>query len=55
MQSALFVDLPNLYTQLVKSDLLPHKEMREYFLNWFDLDRLAESLIRSGNNDAVSI
>lgn len=55
MQSALFFDLPNLYTQLVKSDLLPSKEMRDYFLNWFDLDRLAESLMGFGNKEAVSI
>jgi hypothetical protein len=55
MQNAIFVDLPNLYTQLVKTDLLPAKEMRDYFLNWFDLDRLAESLLGFGNNKEVSI
>ncbi len=41
---ALFVDLPNLYTQLIKADLGEPRSLRDYFLNWFDFDRLAQRL-----------
>lgn len=53
MQSALFVDLPNLYTQLIKSGLLPSKEMRDYFLNWFDFDSLAARLTSSSQEVSI--
>jgi len=48
MSSALFIDLPNLYTQLVKSGLAEPKVIRDYFLNWLDFDTLAVTL--AGHN-----
>ena len=44
MPSAVFVDLPNLYSQLVKSGLAEPKVVRDYFLNWLDFDTLTNVL-----------
>jgi uncharacterized LabA/DUF88 family protein len=46
--SALFVDLPNFYSHLLESGLDEPRTLRDYFLDWFDFDRLARSLIRQG-------
>src|SRR5262245_8987121 len=53
MPSALFIDLPNLYTQLVKSGLAEPKVIRDYFLNWFDFDTLTEVLVGHNANTWV--
>jgi uncharacterized LabA/DUF88 family protein len=44
MRRALFVDLPNLYSNLLESDLQEPRLLRDYFLEWFDFDRLADKL-----------
>lgn len=41
---ALFVDLPNFYSRLLKSEIGDERELRDYFLYWFDFDRLSEAL-----------
>lgn len=42
---ALFVDLTNFYTQLVKSDILGSpKDIRSYFTEWFDFGLLSQKL-----------
>jgi hypothetical protein len=43
-ETAVFVDLPNLYSQLLRLRLADNKLVRDYFLYWFDLDRLSERL-----------
>lgn len=42
--TTLFVDLPNLYGQLLGSGLGEPKFLRDYFLNWLDFDRLAQKI-----------
>lgn len=51
MSEALFVDLPNLYTGLLDSRIDDPRLLRDYFLLWFDFDRLAERL--TGVNSPV--
>jgi uncharacterized LabA/DUF88 family protein len=41
---ALFVDLPNFYSRLLKSGIEDPKTLKDYFLNWLDFDLLARSL-----------
>jgi uncharacterized LabA/DUF88 family protein len=41
---ALFVDLPNFYSHLLESSIDDPRLLRDYFLYWLDLDRLAERL-----------
>jgi hypothetical protein len=41
---ALFVDLPNFYSHLVESSLGEPRQLRDYFLEWFDFDHLAKRL-----------
>lgn len=50
---ALFVDLPNFYSHLVESSLAEPRQLRDYFLEWFDFDRLAKRL--TGENSPVWI
>lgn len=44
---ALFVDLPNFYSGLLRSGIADERTLRDYFLYWFDFDRLAEKLTGS--------
>jgi len=44
MSHALFVDLPNFYSSLLESRIDEPRTLRDYFLQWFDFDRLAERL-----------
>lgn len=44
---ALFVDLPNVYGSLLRSEIVEPKTLREYFLNWLDFDVLAGALTHS--------
>ena len=48
--AALFVDLPNFYSRLLASGIEDEKTLRDYFLYWFDLDRLATQLTRQPSN-----
>ncbi|MBL9144002.1 MAG: NYN domain-containing protein [Verrucomicrobiaceae bacterium] len=41
MGSAVFVDLSNFYSRLVRSGLGEPRELRDYFLHWLDLDLLS--------------
>jgi uncharacterized LabA/DUF88 family protein len=41
---ALFVDLPNFYSRLLSSDHGDPQLLKDYFLHWFDFDRLAQKL-----------
>lgn len=41
---ALFVDLPNFYSRFLESCIDEPRVLRDYFLEWFDFDRLAEKL-----------
>ena len=41
---ALFVDLPNFYSRLLKSGIETPKILKDYFLYWLDFDLLARSL-----------
>lgn len=41
---ALFVDLPNFYSRLLRSDLGEARLLRDYFLYWLDFDRLSLAL-----------
>jgi uncharacterized LabA/DUF88 family protein len=42
--AALFVDLPNFYSRLLSSGIEDPRTLRDYFLDWFDFDRLANKL-----------
>ncbi len=42
--TALFVDLPNFYSRLLKSGIEEPRFLRDYFLNWLDYDLLAKRL-----------
>jgi uncharacterized LabA/DUF88 family protein len=42
--NAIFVDLPNLYSHLLESGAGDPRLKRDYFLYWFDFDRLARKL-----------
>lgn len=44
MSEALFVDLPNFYSSLLESRIDDPRLLRDYFLEWFDFDRLSERL-----------
>lgn len=44
MRTAVFVDLPNFYSRLIKSGIGEPREMRDYFLQWLDLDLLSKWL-----------
>lgn len=44
MRTAVFVDLPNFYSRLVKSGIGEPRELRDYFLQWLDLDLLSKWL-----------
>jgi len=46
MSTALFVDLPNSYSSLLESNIDEPRTLRDYFLLWFDFDRLAERLTK---------
>ena len=41
---ALFVDLPNFYSHFLESKIEEPRLLRDYFLEWFDFDRLAYEL-----------
>ena len=41
---AIFVDLPNFYSRLVASGIGEPRQLRDYFLDWFDFDRLARQI-----------
>jgi uncharacterized LabA/DUF88 family protein len=41
---ALFVDLPNFYSGLLRSGIGDEEVLRDYLLYWFDFDRLAKAL-----------
>lgn len=43
-KAALFVDLPNLYSSLLRADSERSRQLRDYILYWFDFDRLAYKL-----------
>lgn len=43
-KQALFVDLSNFYSRLLKSGLGDERVLRDYFLDWLDFDRLALAL-----------
>lgn len=43
-RAALFVDLPNFYSHLLKSGIEEPRFLRDYFLHWLDLDLLAYAL-----------
>jgi uncharacterized LabA/DUF88 family protein len=45
MRKAVFVDLPNLYSRMLKSGLGEPRDIREYFLHWLDLDLLSKWLM----------
>lgn len=42
--AALFVDLPNFYSRFLSSGIEEPRTLRDYFLYWFDFDRLAKKL-----------
>ena len=42
--AALFIDLPNFYSHLLRSELEEPDVLRDYFLYWLDFDRLARQL-----------
>jgi hypothetical protein len=42
MNIAIFIDLPNFYSQLIRSEIDTPEFLREYFLTWLDFDVLAE-------------
>ncbi len=42
--TALFIDLPNFFSRLLKSGIDEPRFLRDYFLNWLDFDLLASSL-----------
>ena len=42
--AALFVDLPNFYSELLRSNIEERGFLKDYFLNWLDLDILAAKL-----------
>jgi hypothetical protein len=44
MRKAVFVDLPNFYSRLLKSGLGEPRELRDYFLHWLDLDLVSKWL-----------
>lgn len=44
---ALFVDLPNFYSRLLKCGIEEPRFLRDYFSDWLDLDMLARSLAES--------
>jgi hypothetical protein len=41
---ALFVDLPNFYSDLLRSGIGDVGSLKDYFLHWLDFDRLAQKL-----------
>lgn len=41
---AVFVDLPNFYSHFLESKIEEPRALRDYFLEWFDFDRLAYEL-----------
>lgn len=41
VRQAVFIDLSNFYSRLVKSDIGEPRQLRDYFLYWLDLDLLA--------------
>jgi uncharacterized LabA/DUF88 family protein len=43
-REAVFVDLPNFYSHLLRSKIGQPRLLRDYFLKWFDFDRLAAAL-----------
>ena len=45
--AALFVDLPNFYSHLLKSGIEEPRFLKEYFLYWLDFDLLAEALAKA--------
>jgi uncharacterized LabA/DUF88 family protein len=44
MRKAVFIDLPNFYSRLLKSGLGEPRELRDYFLYWLDLDLVSKWL-----------
>ena len=44
MRKAVFIDLPNFYSRLLKSGLGEPRELRDYFLHWLDLDLVSKWL-----------
>lgn len=44
MRKALFVDLPNFYSHMLKSGIAEARELRDYFLHGLDFDLLAMRL-----------
>lgn len=40
-KKAIFVDLANFYSQLIKYELKTAKELRDYFIGWFDFTNLS--------------
>ena len=42
--AALFIDLPNFYSRLLKSGMESPRFLRDYVLDWLDFDLLAGSL-----------
>lgn len=42
--AALFIDLPNFYSRLLKSGIESPRFLRDYFLQWLDFDLLASNL-----------
>jgi uncharacterized LabA/DUF88 family protein len=45
--AAVFVDLPNLYSCLLRSGLSKPRILRDYFINWLDIDLMARALCPS--------
>lgn len=45
MRKAVFIDLPNFYSRLLKSGLGEARELRDYFLHWLDLDLVSKWLM----------
>lgn len=43
-QTAVFVDLANFYSSLIRSGIGEPRELRDYFLNWLDFDLIVGSL-----------
>lgn len=43
-ESAVFIDLPNFYSALLRSSIAEPRQLKDYFLEWLDLDCLAYRL-----------
>jgi len=49
-KGAVFVDWSNFYTSLIKSDIDTPKNLRNYFLKWFDFSLVSDFLTGATND-----